>query len=64
MDPETKISDLVLRLGDNSVAPEELRELERLLEAHPDAVEFSAALLMEVHLIRNECKPLLFSDIT
>ena len=61
MDREIHIGDLVLRLADNRITPEELGELERLLVADPEAVEFSSELLMELHLIRTECKPLLLS---
>lgn len=57
-----KISDLLLHLADDSVTPEEMQELEHLLNSNPDGFEFGLELLLERHLIRNECKQFLVSE--
>lgn len=62
MNQALQISDLVLRLADNSITPQELKILEDRLMSDPEAMELSSSLLMEMHLVRSECKQLLISE--
>ncbi|MEJ5260926.1 MAG: LamG-like jellyroll fold domain-containing protein [Anaerohalosphaeraceae bacterium] len=58
------LSELLVRMYDQSIRPEELAELERIFRQRPETVEFGAAFLMELHLLRTECRPILLRQDT
>lgn len=56
------LSERLIRLYDQSIRPEEMAELEQMFRERPETVEFSADFLMEIHLLRTECRPLLLQQ--
>jgi ferric-dicitrate binding protein FerR (iron transport regulator) len=53
----TRLDELTLKLADGLISDEELGELERLLEEHPEAIASQAELLELVARLRGEAPP-------